>query len=155
MLQSLVGGGGMLFSCVFANQHSWKNSCNTCHFPLLLLRYIPSISASYSSLKQAKSSLFPPSLLPHISLSTTQGKKLHRQNAAFGYRAKMFCRHGRCHAKHIWKQFVSEAELVCPQSCFLLKCLCAHCPPLLQQAFPPGASVGPAWPHLGKRSSNP
>lgn len=64
----------MLFSCVFANQHSWKNSCNTCHFPLLLLRYIPSISASYSSLKQAKSSFpsLPPS--PYLSLNYTGEK---------------------------------------------------------------------------------
>lgn len=49
----------------------------------------------------------------------------------------MFCKHGPCHVEHIWKQFVSEAELVCPRSCFLLKCLHAHCPPFLPLAFPP------------------
>lgn len=58
----------------------------------------------------------------------------------------MFCKHGQCHVKHIWKQFASEAELVCPQSCFPLKCLLAHCPSFLRP---------PAGPARGKGSHKP
>ena len=36
-----------------------------------------------------------------------------------------------------WNPFLSEAELVCPQSCFLLNCLHAHYPSFLQLAPPP------------------
>lgn len=53
-----------------------------------------------------------------------------------------------------WNPFLSEAELVCPQSCFLLNCLQAHCPSFLQLAPPPQprANAGPRpWPR-GKGS---
>lgn len=151
------GGGGLLFSCVFANQHSWKNSCDTSHFPLspssrhsrdfcLTLWPRASQELSFPSL--------PPSL--YLSLSTTQGEiKLHRQNAAFGNRVKTFCKLGQCHAKHIWKQFVSEAELVCPQSCFLLKCLCARCVPRTLRPPPRPSGNRLSHPGLRKPSSKP
>lgn len=49
------------------------------------------------------------------------------------------------HVKHIWKEFVTKAELVCPQSCFLLTCLHAYCPDFLQLGFPPQAGWPPSW----------
>lgn len=55
----------------------------------------------------------------------------------------MFCKHGQRHVKHVWKQFVSEAELVCPQSCFLLKRLHGCCPNFRPLALPPRAAAGP------------
>lgn len=67
----------------------------------------------------------------------------------------MFCRHSQCHVQHIWKPFLCKAELVCPQSCFLLNCLHAHCPSFLQLAFPPLMNAGPSHGPEERGAANP
>lgn len=44
-----------------------------------------------------------------------------------------------------WNPFLSEAELVCPQSCFLLNCSHAHYPSFCSW-HPPAPAPGECWP---------
>lgn len=66
---AIIKGGQMLFSCMFPNQHSWKNSCIQRTLPLLPSSYIPSIPTLYSGLKETKSLSFYLSLSLSLSLS--------------------------------------------------------------------------------------
>ena len=67
----------------------------------------------------------------------------------------MFRKHGRCHVQHIWKPFLCKAELVCPQSCFLLNRLHARCPSFLQLASPPLMNAGPSHGPEERGAANP
>lgn len=107
-------------------------------FPSNLFQYIPSISARYFGLKKPNSSRFTFLLLSVSLLSlllNCLGKDSLDKMLPLDENLKYSANTVECHVEHIWKQFVCEAELVCPQSCFLLKCLRAHCPHFLQLAF--------------------
>lgn len=119
-------------------------------FPSYLFQYIPSISARYSGLKKPNSSRFTFLLLSVSPLSlflNCLGKDYLDRMLPLDENFKYSANTVECHVEHIWKQFVCEAELVCPQSCFLLKCLRAHCPHFLQLAFQSRQMLAPVTSH--------
>lgn len=149
--QGRVGGGGYRCfspSCVLINT-AGKTAATKVTFLTFFSISPVLISVLHSDLK--KPNMFLSLSFPEL----LSKKKLHEQNTASG--EKIF----KCSAhtasvmfNTFWNPFLSEAELVCPQSCFLLNCLHAHCPSFLQLAPPPGprANAGPRlWPR-GKGS---
>lgn len=143
-------GAQMLFHFLFPNQHSWKNSCNKSYFLTFFSISPVLIFVLHSDLKK-------PNIFFSLFLFLNYSAKKRCMDKTQPLEKNIF----KCSAhtasvmfNTFWNPFLSEAELVCPQSCFLLNCLQAHCPSFLQLAPPPQprANAGPRpWPR-GKGS---